>query len=156
METRVYAEDPYRNFLPSIGTLNHYREPFVGDINVRSDSGVREGDEISIHYDPMICKLVSYGPNRKASIDKMKQALDSYVIRGVNHNVAFLRSVLEHPRFVSGDISTKFIPQEYPHGFHGYQLLPNAQDELFAASAVVDLTRSIEYFFIIFFNIFFL
>jgi propionyl-CoA carboxylase alpha chain len=140
-ESRVYAEDPYRNFLPSIGILERYREPMVGDPNVRCDSGVREGDEISIYYDPLICKLVTYGANREAAIERMRHALDSYVIRGVNHNVCFLRSVLENPRFLKGDISTNFIPQEFPKGFQGFVVDPRASDELIGAACVMEYTR---------------
>lgn len=114
MEARVYAEDPLRNFLPSIGRLDPYKEPHSLDNTIRVDGGIKEGDEISIYYDPLISKLITYGPDRISAIDKMKHALDSYVIRGVNHNVSFLRSMMEHPRYISGDISTKFIAQEYP------------------------------------------
>ena len=116
MEARVYAEDPLRNFLPSIGYLDKYREPSTENGNVRIDSGIEEGGEISIYYDPLISKLIGYGKDRKEAIDRLKKALDTYVIRGVNHNVPFLRSVLENERYVKGDISTKFIPQEYPNG----------------------------------------
>lgn len=117
MESRVYAEDPYRNFLPSIGKLVTYKPP-SGE-GVRVDEGVYEGGEISIYYDPLICKLVTHGSTRDESIVRMKDALDSYVIRGVNHNIPFLRAVMENQRFLSGNINTKFIPEEFPKGFSG-------------------------------------
>lgn len=117
IESRVYAEDPFTGFLPSIGILEKYKEPMPGNENVRSDSGVREGAEISVHYDPMICKLITYGRNRDESLQLMRDALDSYVIRGVRHNIPFLRELCDHERFISGDITTKFIEEEYPNGF---------------------------------------
>jgi len=141
MEARVYAEDPVRNFLPSIGTIYKYVEPKSSDGTVRVDSGIREGDEISIHWDPLISKLVTYGKDRKEAIDKLAKALDSYIIRGVNHNVPFLRAVLEHPRYIKGDISTKFIPQEYPEGFKGIQLNPTQTEELVSSAAVLHFVR---------------
>lgn len=107
-ESRVYAEDPLRGFLPSIGRLVRYVEP-SGE-NIRVDSGVREASEISIHYDPMISKLVTYGATRNEALQKMREALDSYVIRGLTHNINFLRSLCDHPRFISGNINTNFIP----------------------------------------------
>ncbi len=142
MEARVYAEDPYRNFLPSIGYLNHYKEPASNNGTVRVDAGVEEGGEISIHYDPLISKLVTYGPTREVAIHRLKQALDEYVIRGVNHNVSFLRDVLENTRYIKGDISTKFIPEEYPKGFHGHQLNPEETENLVASAAVLHYIRT--------------
>jgi propionyl-CoA carboxylase alpha chain len=141
MESRVYAEDPLRNFLPSIGTLIRYKEPTSEDGTVRIDSGVREGDNISIYYDPLISKLITFGKNRLEAINKMAKALDSYIIRGVNHNVCFLRAMMEHPRYKSGDISTKFIPQEYPQGFKGYQLNQQELDELIISTSVIHIMR---------------
>jgi propionyl-CoA carboxylase alpha chain len=94
MEARVYAEDPLRNFLPSIGYLDKYREPSTENGNVRIDSGIEEGGEIAIYYDPLISKLIGYGKDRNEAIARLKKALDTYIIRGVNHNVPFLRSVL--------------------------------------------------------------
>eukprot|EP01125_Pyxidicula_operculata_P000272 TRINITY_DN10347_c0_g1_i1.p1 TRINITY_DN10347_c0_g1~~TRINITY_DN10347_c0_g1_i1.p1 ORF type:complete len:694 (+),score=171.07 TRINITY_DN10347_c0_g1_i1:75-2156(+) len=136
MESRVYAEDPYRGFLPSIGRLVKYKEPLkVGDENVRCDSGITEGSDISIYYDPLICKLVTHGDTRQSAIDRHIEALDAYVIHGVNHNVAFLRDVFVHPRFTKGDISTKFIPQEYPQGYKGHQLTPTEQNQLLSLTA---------------------
>jgi len=117
IEARVYAEDPFKGFLPQIGTLRNYREPFPGDPRVRTDSGVLEGSEISIHYDPMISKLIVHGKDRKDAMKLMRDSLDSYVIHGMNHNIPFLRTILDHPRFIEGNITTKFIEEEYPDGF---------------------------------------
>jgi propionyl-CoA carboxylase alpha chain len=141
MEARVYAEDPFRNFLPSIGYLNRYKEPDHAGGNVRIDGGVEEGGEISIYYDPLISKLIAYGKNRQEAIDRLKTALDTYIIRGVNHNVSFIRSVLEHPKYVKGDISTKFIPQEFPKGFQGHPLAPIELNELIGTAAVMQFMR---------------
>ena len=117
LESRVYAEDPLRGFLPSIGQLVRYQEP--SGPGVRVDSGVREGSAISIHYDPMISKLITYGSDRTEALALMRAALDRYVIRGVTHNINFLRSLCDHPRFVRGDLTTKFIQDEYPDGYGG-------------------------------------
>jgi propionyl-CoA carboxylase alpha chain len=116
MESRVYAEDPFRNFLPSVGRLVRYSEP-EGE-GVRVDSGVYEGGEVSIFYDPMIAKLITYGEDRRQSIDRMVDALDNYYIRGVNHNISFLNALMVHPRFIAGDLSTNFIADEFPDGFN--------------------------------------
>lgn len=116
MESRVYAEDPFRNFLPSVGRLVRYSEP-EGE-GVRVDSGVYEGGEVSIFYDPMIAKLITYGEDRGQSIDRMVDALDNYYIRGVNHNISFLNALMVHPRFIAGDLSTNFIADEFPDGFN--------------------------------------
>ena len=116
MESRVYAEDPFRNFMPSIGRLFGYREP-QGDA-VRVDSGVYQGGEVSMHYDPMISKLITYGDNRTEAIDRMVDALDAYYIRGVNHNISFLNALMVHPRFVAGELTTNFIAEEFPDGFN--------------------------------------
>jgi propionyl-CoA carboxylase alpha chain len=124
IESRVYAEDPYRGFLPSIGHLLKYREPKVE--NIRIDTGVREGDEISMYYDPLISKTITWGTDRNHAIELMKKALDTYVIRGLGHNVAFCRDVLRQPKFVQGTYSTKFIPETYPKGF---KPLPLSEDE---------------------------
>ena len=116
MESRVYAENPLRGFLPSTGRLVRYMPP-VADGHVRVDTGVREGDEISMYYDPMIAKLVTWGDTRDDAIRRMRDALDAYYIRGVDSNVAFLSAVFSHPRFVEGRLSTDFIAEEYPDGF---------------------------------------
>jgi propionyl-CoA carboxylase alpha chain len=115
VEARIYAEDPSRNFLPSIGRLTRYRTP-TGD-GVRVDTGVFEGAEISMHYDPMIAKLVTAGADRGAAIDAMQRALDGFAIRGLNHNIEFLAALMALPRFRAGDMSTNLIAEEFPHGF---------------------------------------
>ncbi|PRP88845.1 propionyl-CoA carboxylase alpha chain-like [Planoprotostelium fungivorum] len=145
MEARVYAEDPLRNFLPSIGRLNGYREPTetFKDGNTRVDSGVVEGDDIQIHYDPLISKLVTYGTDRREAIKRMSAALDSYVIRGVNHNVPFLRSVMEHPRYIQGNLSTKFIAEEFPEGFKGHQLTESQSDELVVTASLLHYNKQL-------------
>jgi propionyl-CoA carboxylase alpha chain len=125
MESRLYAEDPYRGFLPSIGRLTRYRPPVEeasGMGVVRNDTGVFEGGEISMYYDPMIAKLCTWGPDRAAAIENMRVALDSFEVEGIGHNLPFCSAVMEHPRFVSGDITTAFIAEEYPEGFLGAEL----------------------------------
>ena len=115
IEARVYAEDPTRNFLPSIGRLVRYSPP-AGE-GVRLDAGVVEGSEISVHYDPLIAKLVTSGPNRDAAIDRLSGALDQFYIAGVQHNIPFLAAVAAKPRFRAGALSTNFIADEFPDGF---------------------------------------
>lgn len=121
VESRVYAEDP-KTYLPCIGKLKKYEEPGKRDPNVRCDSGIAEGSSISIYYDPMICKLSTHGANRNEALDRMATALDSYVIQGVIHNIPLLREVIGHDRFRSGNISTKFLAEEFPQGFQGHSL----------------------------------
>ena len=116
IESRVYAEDPFRNFLPSIGRLIEYQPPQESD-KVRVDTGVYEGGEVSMYYDPMIAKLVTYGADREQAIGLMQEALDEYYIRGVRHNISFLNALMAHPRFKAGRLSTNFIADEYPQGF---------------------------------------
>ncbi|MDG1819313.1 MAG: acetyl/propionyl/methylcrotonyl-CoA carboxylase subunit alpha [Porticoccaceae bacterium] len=116
MESRVYAEDPLRNFMPSTGRLSGYAEP-QGD-GVRVDSGVYEGGEVSMFYDPMIAKLITFGDSRNQAIERMVEALDNYYIRGVNHNISFLNALMVHPRFIEGRLSTNFIADEFPDGFN--------------------------------------
>jgi len=116
MEARVYAEDPFRNFMPSIGRLVRYQPP-VESATVRVDTGIGEGSEVSMFYDPMIAKLITYGDDRRQAIDHMNDALDAYYIRGVNHNISFLNALFAHPRFLEGRITTNFIADEYPDGF---------------------------------------
>ncbi|MGQ0590401.1 MAG: acetyl-CoA carboxylase biotin carboxylase subunit [Sphingosinicella sp.] len=118
VETRVYAEDPYRGFLPSTGRLVHYRPPRAKE-GVRVDDGVAEGGEVSIFYDPMIAKLVTYGATREAAIDRQIEALDAFRIDGIGPNVDFLSALMQHPRFRSGELTTGFIAEEYPEGFAG-------------------------------------
>ena len=115
LEARVYAEDPLRGFLPSIGRLSVYAEP-EGE-GVRVDSGVREGDEISMHYDPMIAKVIAYGKDRQEAVDRLMGALDGYVIEGLDHNVAFVNQVLGAERFQEGRLTTNYIAEEFPEGF---------------------------------------
>ncbi|KAJ7419972.1 propionyl-CoA carboxylase alpha chain-like protein [Willisornis vidua] len=135
VECRVYAEDPYKSFgLPSIGKLSQYQEPLHVP-SVRVDSGIQQGSDISIYYDPMISKLITYGSNRAEALKRMEEALDNYVIRGVAHNISLLREVIIHPRFVQGDISTKFLPEVYPDGFKGHQLTDLERRELLATAA---------------------
>jgi propionyl-CoA carboxylase alpha chain len=120
VESRVYAEDPFRNFLPSIGRLVKYRPPAEGTadrITVRNDTGVQEGGEISIYYDPMIAKLVTHAPSRAAAIEAQSRALDAFYIDGIRHNVPFLSAVMQHPRWKEGRLSTGFIAEEFPKGF---------------------------------------
>jgi propionyl-CoA carboxylase alpha chain len=116
IETRVYAEDPFRNFLPSSGRLVHFQPPAERQ-GVRVDTGVFEGGEVSIFYDPMIAKLITHGADRTAAIDRMRSALDRFVIHGVSSNLAFLSALMANPRFISGEISTHTIAEEYPNGF---------------------------------------
>ena len=126
MESRLYAEDPYRNFLPSIGRLTRYRPPVEGATAgggiVRNDTGVYEGGEISMFYDPMIAKLCTWGPTRGEAIEEMRLALDTFEVEGIGHNLPFCSAVMDHPRFVSGNITTAFIAEEYPDGFNGVTL----------------------------------
>ncbi|KAI3649418.1 hypothetical protein MP228_005050 [Amoeboaphelidium protococcarum] len=158
VECRVYAEDPTK-FLPSIGTLSKYIEPkptvgadspdapLIGGQpfpNVRCDSGVREGSEISMYYDPLICKLITHGNERREAIDGMVKALDHYVIKGVTHNIPLLREVLVHPRFLDGSkISTKFLPEEYPKGFQGHHLTKAEEQQLIAIGACIFAQRDL-------------
>ncbi len=118
LESRVYAEDPLRNFLPSIGRLVKYREPEASE-TVRIDSGVEEGSEITMFYDPMIAKLVTYGPDRDAALKEMQTALDAFHVRGINHNMSFLAAVMANQRFRDGRLTTNFIAEEFPEGFQG-------------------------------------
>ena len=134
IETRVYAEDPFRNFLPSIGRLSRYVAPESSG-SVRVDSGVFEGGEISMFYDPMISKLITKGGTRDEAIAAMRQALDAYYIRGISHNIPFLSAVLAHPRFQEGRLSTAFIAEEYPDGFEGGVLSDQVRGALIAIAA---------------------
>ncbi len=117
IEARVYAEDPFRNFLPSIGRLVKYMPPKESEV-VRVDTGVYEGGEVSMYYDPMIAKLITYGATRDRAIAHMRDALNEFFIRGVAHNISFLAALMVHTRFMTGRISTNMIAEEYPHGFH--------------------------------------
>ncbi len=121
LEARIYAEDPFRNFLPSTGRLLRYRPPLQTP-HVRVDTGIEEGGEVSMYYDPMIAKLVTHGATRDEAIARMQDALDAYYIRGVAHNISFLNAVLSKQRFREGRLSTGFIAEEYPDGFHAADL----------------------------------
>jgi propionyl-CoA carboxylase alpha subunit len=145
IENRLYAEDPYRGFLPSIGRLTRYRPPQevaagplldngkwqddapAGITAVRNDTGVYEGGEISMYYDPMIAKLCTWAPTRAEAIERMRVALDSFEVEGIGHNLPFLSAVMDHPIFIAGEMTTAFIAEEYPDGFEGVEL---AADEL--------------------------
>jgi propionyl-CoA carboxylase alpha chain len=141
VESRVYAEDPYRNFLPSIGRLTRYRPPVDethGGITVRNDTGVFEGGEISLHYDPMIAKLVTHGPTREAAIDAQADALDGFTVDGVQQNIPFLAALMQHPRWREGRLSTNFIAEEYPDGFHPVAAAGKVATRLAAIAAAID------------------
>ncbi|MCC0021878.1 MAG: acetyl/propionyl/methylcrotonyl-CoA carboxylase subunit alpha [Nitratireductor sp.] len=126
IESRLYAEDPYRSFLPSIGRLSRYRPPAEGEkengTRVRNDTGVFEGGEISMFYDPMIAKLCTWAPDRRTAILAMADALDGFEVEGIGHNLPFLSAVMDHQRFIDGNITTAFIAEEYPEGFDGVEL----------------------------------
>jgi len=136
MESRVYAEDPLRGFLPSIGRVSRYTPPEEND-NVRVDTGIYEGSEISMFYDPMIAKLVTYGATRQEAIEHMRGALDRYYIRGVGHNMAFLSDVMNAERFQKGELTTNYIAEEYPDGFEGGTLTDVARKNMIAAAVTV-------------------
>lgn len=141
VESRVYAEDPYRNFLPSTGRLTRYRPPQEGSANgvtVRNDTGVYEGGEISLYYDPMIAKLVTHAPTRAAAIAAQSDALDSFVIDGIRHNIPFLAALMTHPRWQAGKLSTSFITEEFPAGFHAHAPEGELAEVLAAVAAAID------------------
>jgi len=141
VESRVYAEDPYRNFLPSTGRLTRYRPPqeqTVGGVTVRNDTGVYEGGEISLYYDPMIAKLVTHAPSRAAAIAAQSDALDTFVIDGIRHNVPFLAALMAHPRWQAGKLSTGFIAEEFPGGFHAVAPQGETAKVLAAVAAAID------------------
>jgi propionyl-CoA carboxylase alpha chain len=140
IESRLYAEDPYRGFLPSIGRLTRYRPPqeTVADTaKVRNDTGVYEGGEISMYYDPMIAKLCTWAPTRAQAIEEMRVALDSFEVEGIGHNLPFLSAVMDHPKFVAGEMTTAFIAEEYPDGFDGVTLPEDALRRIAAAAAAM-------------------
>ncbi len=155
IENRLYAEDPYRGFLPSIGRLTRYRPPMEiaagpllendkwqgdapsGDMAVRNDTGVYEGGEISMYYDPMIAKLCTWAPTRAAAIERMRVALDSFEVEGIGHNLPFLSAVMDHPKFVSGEMTTAFIAEEFPDGFNGVDLPEDELRRIAAAAAAM-------------------
>ncbi len=155
IENRLYAEDPYRNFLPSIGRLTRYRPPVevssgpmqvngtwhgdapVGETAVRNDTGVYEGGEISMYYDPMIAKLCTWGPDRPQAIEAMRVALDRFEVEGIGHNLPFVAAVMDHEKFTSGNMTTAFIEEEYPEGFEGVTLDDAATRRVAAACAAM-------------------
>jgi len=146
IESRLYAEDPYRGFLPSIGRLTRYRPPAevaLDEAVVRNDTGVYEGGEISMYYDPMIAKLCSWAPSREAAIEVMRTALDEFEVEGIGHNIPFLSAVMDHPRFVSGNITTAFIEEEYPDGFAGAVLADQELQRLAASAAAMFRVKEI-------------
>ncbi len=149
MESRLYAEDPYRNFLPSIGRLTRYRPPVeeaTPTRAVRNDTGVFEGGEISMYYDPMIAKLCTWAPSRDSAIEEMRLALDAFEVEGIGHNLPFLAAVYDHPKFTSGEMTTAFIEEEYPDGFDGVTLSDHTCTRIAAAAAamhrVAEIRRS--------------
>ncbi|MFY0681263.1 MAG: acetyl/propionyl/methylcrotonyl-CoA carboxylase subunit alpha [Thalassovita sp.] len=155
IENRLYAEDPYRGFLPSIGRLTRYRPPVEvaagpllsndkwqgdapsGEAAVRNDTGVFEGGEISMYYDPMIAKLCTWAPTRAEAIEKMRNALDGFEVEGIGHNLPFLSAVMDHPIFIKGDMTTAFIEEQYPDGFQGVELEDAALRQIAAATAAM-------------------
>ena len=146
MESRLYAEDPYRNFLPSIGRLTRYRPPeefHRADAVVRNDTGVFEGGEISMYYDPMIAKLCTWAPTRSEAIAEMEKALDAFEVEGIGHNLPFLSAVMAHPRFQQGNITTAFIAEEYPEGFQGVTLDEPLARRIAAAAAAMSRVTEI-------------
>ncbi len=141
VELRVYAEDPFRNFLPSIGRLVKYRPPaesVVDGVTVRNDTGVQEGGEISIHYDPMIAKLVTHGPSRAAAIEAQSHALDAFYVDGIRHNIPFLSALINHPRWREGNLSTGFIAEEFPKGFGVHAPEGETARRIAAVAAAID------------------
>ncbi len=141
VESRIYAEDPYRNFLPSTGRLTRYRPPQEGSANgvtVRNDTGVYEGGEISLYYDPMVAKLVTHAPTRAAAIAAQSDALDSFVVDGIRHNIPFLAALMAHPRWLAGKLSTGFIAEEFPAGFHAHAPEGELAEVLAAVAAAID------------------
>ncbi len=144
VEARIYAEDPYRGFLPSIGRLVRYRPPRTGTngaVTVRNDTGVVEGSEISMFYDPMIAKLVSHAPDRRQAIDAMSDALDACIIDGIQHNVPFLTALMQHPRWIDGRLSTGFIAEEFPDGFAPLAAEGDARQVLAGVALAIELIR---------------
>jgi propionyl-CoA carboxylase alpha chain len=136
MESRIYAEDPYRNYLPSIGSLHRYHEPCGGDPNVRIDSAIEEGSEISMFYDPMIAKVITKGETRLEAVDAQRRVLDSFVAHGLRHNICLLRAIYDNPVFRDGkNITTSFLPEQWPQGFTGYKLSDTQRQRLAIAAA---------------------
>lgn len=144
MECRVYAEDPMNNYFPSIGRLSMYGEP-VGP-GVRCDSGVTEGSQISVYYDPLICKLTTWGKHRTECLARMEKALDEYVIRGLRHNISLLRDVITKPTYIAGELTTSYLKEQYPDGFKKAELSSEELKTLYTASACAHLLRESAFF----------
>ncbi len=142
IESRIYAEDPYRNFLPSTGRLVRYRPPEEGTtedgLTVRNDTGVFEGGEISVYYDPMIAKLCTHGPDRESAINHMADALDAFHVDGIQHNIPFLAALMAHERWREGRLTTAFIAEEYPDGFEGAPMTERVELRLLSVAAAID------------------
>jgi propionyl-CoA carboxylase alpha chain len=142
VESRIYAEDPYRNFAPSIGRLVRYRPPAEGvrddGVTVRNDTGVTEGGEISLYYDPMIAKLVTHAKTRLAAIDAQSEALDAFTIEGIRHNIPFLAAIMQRPRWRTGKLSTAFIAEEFPRGFERVAPTGAIAHNIAAVAAAID------------------
>jgi propionyl-CoA carboxylase alpha chain len=141
IESRVYAEDPYRNFAPSIGRLVRYRPPAEGvhdGVTVRNDTGVTEGGEISLYYDPMIAKLVTHAKTRGQAIDAQADALDAFTVEGIRHNIPFLAAIMQHPRWRAGRLSTGFIAEEFPRGFERKAPTDAVARRIAAVAAAID------------------
>src|SRR5262249_35396450 len=141
VETRIYAEDPYRGFVPSAGRLVRYRPPpetSAGGITVRNDTGVYEGGEIPLFYDPMIAKLVTHAADRETAIGAQADALDAFTIEGIRHNIPFLAALMHHPRFRAGALSTAFIAEEFPGGFHATAPEGETAEIMAAVAAAID------------------
>ncbi len=141
IESRICAEDPSRGFLPSSGRILEYKEPLKSN-HVRIDSGVGAGDEVSMYYDAMIAKLCTYAPTREEAISQMKNALSSFVIKGISHNISFLEALIHHQRFGSGDIHTGFIDEEYPDGFSGAKLTSHINEVLLNTAIFAYITEA--------------
>jgi propionyl-CoA carboxylase alpha subunit len=137
MECRINAEDPFRNFLPSVGRLVKYIPPEVHEGAVRVDTGVYEGGEISMYYDSMIAKLITHGATRERAIERMREALNQFCIRGVSSNIAFQAALMQHPRFIAGNFNTGFIAEEYPKGFHAEDVPHDDPAMLIAVAAAI-------------------
>ncbi|KAK6009299.1 biotin carboxylase domain protein, partial [Ostertagia ostertagi] len=134
-------QDPYKGFgLPSIGRLSKYVEPRHIE-GVRCDSGIREGSEISIYYDPLICKLVTHGADRQQALERMVEALDNYVIRGVTNNIPLLRDICQEERFRSGNITTKYLPETYPEGFQGATLNEDEEETIIGVASALNARK---------------
>jgi propionyl-CoA carboxylase alpha chain len=141
IESRIYAEDPSRGFLPSSGRISQYQEP-PRSPHIRIDSGINEGGEVSMFYDPMIAKLCTHADTREEAIKHMQDALGSFVIRGISHNISFLEAIMDNPRFVSGDMSTNFIAEEYPDGFLGAELTSDISKIFLSVALHIYLTEA--------------